>query len=398
MDVVRTNIEKIGGTVELRSKEGAGTSFTIKIPLTLAIVSALIVECGGERFAIPQISVVELVRVGGSSSLTVERIKEAPVLRLRDRLLPLVSLRKLLNLEAPADASAAESFIVVAQVGATSFGIMVDRVFDKIVVKPVAPILRDITMFSGNTILGDGTVIMILDPNGIAAATGQSATSQRDVADANAQPGAKNGEKVPLILFRAGDQAPKAVPLALVARLEEIDRKTIEHSNGRYVVQYRGQLMPLILMRPDQTIEDSGRQPVLVFSDQTRSMGLVVDQIVDIVEDRLDIELSAAVPGRLGSAVVAGKATDIVDTGFFLTQAFADWFGDSKHGAADRSRRLLLVDDSPFFRNLMAPLLSASGYKVTTAESADRALKLCEAGDSFDIILSDIEMPGMNGF
>jgi two-component system chemotaxis sensor kinase CheA len=183
-----------------------------------------------------------------------------------------------------------------------------------------------------------------------------------------------------------------------VARLEEIDRKTIESSNGRLVVQYRGQLMPLVPMRADQAMPESGRQPVLVFSDQTRSMGLVVDQIVDIVEDRLDIELSAEVPGRLGSAVVAGKATDIVDTGFFLTQAFSDWFGDSKHGAAEHSRRLLLVDDSPFFRNLMAPLLSASGYKVTTAESADRALKLCEAGDDFDIILSDIEMPGMNGF
>ena len=400
MDVVRTNIEKIGGTVELRSKAGEGTRFTIKIPLTLAIVSALIVECAGERFAIPQIGVVELVRVGGASGPTVERIKDAPVLRLRDRLLPLVSLRKLLALEPAGEPAGAEGFVVVVQTGGSSFGIMVDRVFDteEIVVKPVAPILRDIAMFSGNTILGDGSVIMILDPNGIAAATGQAAPRHRAVAEPVAPPATKQAEKTPLILFRAGDATPKAVPLALVARLEELDRKTIERSNGRFVVQYRGRLMPLVPMRPDPAIPEAGRQPVLVFADRGRSMGLMVDRILDIVEDRLDIELAAAVPGRLGSAVVAGKATDIVDIGFYLTQADADWFGDAKSGPADRSRRLLLVDDSPFFRNLMAPLLSASGYQVTTAENADRALELCEAGDEFDIILSDIEMPGMNGF
>ncbi len=182
MDVVKTNIERIGGTIDLKSMAGAGSTFTIKIPLTLAIVSALIVEAGGERFAIPQLSVVELVRAGGGSGAVIERINATPVLRLRDRLLPLVNLNELLRLrpapEAVGSAAAAEAadagaYIVVAQVGATMLGIMVDQVFDteEIVVKPVAPILRHITMFSGNTILGDGSVIMILDPNGIARAT-----------------------------------------------------------------------------------------------------------------------------------------------------------------------------------------------------------------------------------
>ena len=182
MDVVKTNIEKIGGTIDLKSVAGAGTTFTIKIPLTLAIVSALIVEAGGERFAIPQLSVVELVRArkegsrdhneGGSESV-IERINDTPVLRLRDRLLPLVNLNDLLALgESHNDDTGA--YIVVAQVGANSLGIIVDRVFDteEIVVKPVAPILRHVTMFSGNTILGDGSVIMILDPNGISRGTG----------------------------------------------------------------------------------------------------------------------------------------------------------------------------------------------------------------------------------
>jgi two-component system chemotaxis sensor kinase CheA len=172
MDVVRTNIEKIGGTIELRSREGKGTTAIIKIPLTLAIVSALIVECAGERFAIPQMSVLELVRASSTSEHTIESINGAPVMRLRDRLLPLVSLRDLLKLnDGEAKVAKDEHYIVVAQVGTFTFGIMVDRVFDteEIVVKPVAPILRHIPMFSGNTILGDGSVIMILDPNGIAS-------------------------------------------------------------------------------------------------------------------------------------------------------------------------------------------------------------------------------------
>src|SRR4051812_49140663 len=169
MDVVKTNMERIGGTIDIRSREGQGTTFTIKIPLTLAIVSALIVEAGGERFAIPQISVVELVRAGTGSGTVIERVNNTPVLRLRDRLLPLVSLTGLLQLEEQAN-DRNDSYIVVAQVGANMLGIMVDRVFDteEIVVKPVAPILRHVTAFSGNTILGDGSVIMILDPNGIA--------------------------------------------------------------------------------------------------------------------------------------------------------------------------------------------------------------------------------------
>jgi two-component system chemotaxis sensor kinase CheA len=403
MDVVKTNIEKIGGTVEMRSAAGKGTTFVIKIPLTLAIVSALIVECAGERFAIPQISVVELVRANRSGELKVERIKDTPVLRLRNRLLPLVSLRKLLQLEIGETKSEEDTFIVVAQVGTYSFGIMVDRVFDteEIVVKPVAPILRDIEMFSGNTILGDGSVIMILDPNGIAAHSGQSGVADNAGAEkAAAKPRGQGGEKVPLLLFRAGDGAPKAVPLALVARLEEIERKAIENSNGCWVVQYRGQLMPLVNMDPGQVMAAEGqRQAVLVFQDDEHSMGLMVDQIVDIVEARLSVELGAELPGRIGSAVVAGQATEIIDTGYFLRQAHADWFGSrdrDQNGVA--RKRLLLVDDSAFFRNLLTPQLSAAGFEVTAVDSPDRALTLCEAGEEFDIIVSDIEMPGMSGF
>jgi two-component system chemotaxis sensor kinase CheA len=408
MDVVRTNIEKIGGTIELKSVEHQGSTFIIKIPLTLAIVSALIIECASERFAIPQISVVELVRASKNSEHTIEQIEGTPVLRLRNRLLPLVPLRELMKLEAEATPSDNdETFVVVTQVGNYTFGIIVDRVFDteEIVVKPVAPVLRNIPMFSGNTILGDGSVIMILDPNGIAAQTGEISVADQAAVEAGAVQSLEDEERVTLLLFRAGDQTPKAVPLALVARLEEIDLEKIEYSEGKPLVQYRGKLMPLIPVSEGIELGESGRQPILVFSDQARSMGLLVDDIVDIVEDRLSMELSAQRPGILGSAIIAGQATDVIDTGYYLTQAFNDWFGlaggdgSAANDAGDGTkRRVLLVDDSPFFRNLLSPMLSVAGYSVTSVDCADKALEMCESGRDFDVIVSDIEMPGMNGF
>jgi two-component system chemotaxis sensor kinase CheA len=403
MDVVRTNIEKIGGTVELKSQPGKGSSFIIKIPLTLAIVSALIVECAGERFAIPQISVLELVRVTNNSEHGIENINNAPVLRLRDRLLPLVSLKKLLRLADDKDAERQETFIVVTQVGTYTFGIIVDRVFDteEIVVKPVAPILRHISMFSGNTILGDGSVIMILDPNGIAGATGESGMVGTQGADAQMLRESHADAKTSLLVFRAGGTDLKAVPLALVARLEEIDVAEIEYSHGKPMVQYRGHLMPLISIDGSSQFRDEGRQPVLVFSDREHTMGLVVEEIVDIVEDRLKVELRTDQPGVIGTAVIVGKATTIIDAGYYLPQAFGDWFGNpaKEYGEEDHiSPRILLVDDSPFFRNLLTPLLSVAGYEVIAVESPDRALALREQGNDFDMIISDIEMPGMNGF
>ncbi|NQW10408.1 MAG: chemotaxis protein CheW [Alphaproteobacteria bacterium] len=405
MDVVRTNIEKIGGTIELQSKLGKGSRFIIKIPLTLAIVSALIVEACGERFAIPQLSVIELVRASAASDHRIEKVQGIPVLRLRNRLLPLVSLQRLLNLDSPdGREDGCESFIVVAQVGTYSFGILVDRVFDteEIVVKPVAPILRHLSLFSGNTILGDGRVIMILDPNGIAQATGEIMVNDGHGNEESAEARALADEKTSLLVFRgAGEQAPKAVPLSLVARLEEIDLTTVEYSEGRPIVQYRGQLMPLIPMEGGAKLGTEGRQPVLVFTDNGRSMGLVVDQIIDIVEDRINVEVQPEKPALMGSAVIAGKATDVIDAGYYLTQAFGDWFrltNEDKQGKKRAGGRILVVDDSAFFRNLLTPLLSVAGYQVTAVDGGEKALALCDRGEEFDAIISDIEMPGMNGF
>lgn len=407
MDVVRTNIEKIGGSIELNSIAGHGTTFTIKIPLTLAIVSALIVECAGERFAIPQISVVELVRAAADSEHKIERINETPVLRLRNRLLPLVRLANTLKLadskaEAALGAESEEAFVVVAQVGNYSFGIVVDRVFDteEIVVKPVAPILRDIAMFSGNTILGDGSVIMILDPNGIAADTGEKALAHDRNTEDRHRHEAKGEDLTALLVFRAGGEQPKAVPLALVARLEEIEAAEIEFANGQHLVQYRGRLMPLVKVDESYELKSEGRQPVVVFADGDHTMGLVVDEIVDIVEDRLNIELASQSEAIIGSAVVAGQATEVVNVAHYLSHAAEHWFvgGTQAFGEVEGPKRILLVDDSPFFRNMLTPLLTVAGYEVTTAEDASQALKMRDEGRGFDVIISDIEMPGMSGF
>ncbi|HYF08067.1 MAG TPA: chemotaxis protein CheW [Acetobacteraceae bacterium] len=404
MDVVKTNVERIGGTVDVRSREGAGTTFTIRIPLTLAIVSALVVEAGGERFAIPQIGVLELVSVGDGEqgAPALEWIKESAVLRLRDQLLPVVSLGRMLALRSPEEAAATHGFVVVMRVGGHVFGLLVDRVFDteEIVVKPVAPLLRSLTMFSGNTILGDGSVIMILDPNGIARAAGLGAEGGGEGAGEPAGTTAQRStERTALLLFRAGEGAPKAVPLGLVSRLEDIPSERIERSGETAVVQYRGQLMPLVSMdggplpRVGRT-----RQAVLVFNEESRFMGLAVDEILDVVEERLDLSSTAAAPaGFLGSAVIGGRVTDVLDAAFWLRQAGGDWFHRGPRRAVAQKPRILVVEDSGFFRSLIVPAISSAGYEVTAVENGARALALREAGAAFDLLVSDIEMPELDG-
>jgi len=400
MDVVRTNIDQIGGTIDIKSVASEGCSVTIKIPLTLAIVSALIVEAGGDRFAIPQLSVVELVRARANSEHRIERIKDTAVLRLRNKLLPLMHLKKLLKIDDGSSTDPENGFIVVTQVGNQTFGIVVDGVFhtEEIVVKPMSTKLRHIDMFSGNTILGDGAVIMIIDPNGIAKALGASGAASHEIADENAGQHAHSAEQMTsLLVFRAGTDQPKAVPLALVTRLEEIAADKIEISNGRYMVQYRDQLMPLVQME-GVSIQTSGSQPILVFADERRAMGLVVDEIIDIVEERLNIEVAGQHEGILGSAVIKGQATEVIDVGHFLPMAFADWFTRKEMTPSQTSQSVLLVDDSAFFRNMLAPVLKAAGYKVRVATNAQEGLSALRSGQAFNVVVTDIEMPEMNGF
>ncbi len=404
MDVVRTNIELIGGAIDLHSVEGKGTTVRIKIPLTLAIIPALIIETSGERFAIPQLAVTELVRAHPAGPNSIETIKDAEVLRLRETLLPLVRLAHLLDMKRPEgdetdDRRRGENtFVVVAKVGAQEFGIVVDEVFhtEEIVVKPMSGMLKEVSIFSGNTIMGDGSVIMIIDPNGVAQALAQG-TAADPTASENEEPVSEEEPAVSLLLFQAGSEDPKAVPLSLVTRLEEFELASIEHAGERHLVQYRERLMPLVYVNEDTKNRKEGRLPMLVFSEGERSMGLVVDRIVDIVEDHLELHVDSGGPGFLGSAIIAGKATEILDVGHYLPLAFSDWFEQKERGKSSQ-RRILYAEDSGFFRNMIVPVLKGAGFAVTVCEDGVEAFEKVKNGEMFDLVVTDIEMPNMDGF
>ncbi len=396
MDVVRTNIEKIGGAIEVSSTEGQGTRFTIRIPLTLTIVSALIVECCGERFAMPQSSVVELVSASDASGRSIEYVDGAAVLRLRERLLPLVSLQAFLGLE-PAPDAGSETCIVVARVGAFTFGIIVDRVFDteEIVVKPVATVLRHLKLYSGATILGDGSVILILDFKGISMETGAGQTAaaaiQEDVQAASTQ----DDERTAMLVFRTTDNALNATPLSSVSRIEEIDQTQLEVVDGRSVIQYRGRLMPVLGADADrsQVWEGQARQPLLVFSQDERSVGLLVSEVVDIVDSAMALDLGPASAGALGSMVIDGVATKLIDIAHLWRgaggPAEAAPIAVTPTPPAANAKRLLIIDESPFSQLLLKPMLINAGYEVSVAADAHAALDLYARGEVFSLILAD---------
>jgi two-component system chemotaxis sensor kinase CheA len=316
-------------------------------------------------------------------------------------LLPLISLHRWLwrNADEAHAAKSENPFIVVVQVGTAVFGLMVDAVLhsEEIVVKPVSAKLRHISTFSGTTILGDGTVIMIIDPNGLARELGIVGNAQQYRIPAEELTARAADPLAALLLFRAGSDGLKGAPLSLITRLEEIEGKTIEFADNRHVVQYREQLMPLIPVSESVRIRKEGRQPVLVFSAGNGSIGLAVDEIVDIVEDKLQIEIASERPGVLGSAIVRGEATEIIDVGHFLPLAGNEWFR-RKDNAPSATPTILFVDDSQFFRNLLTPVLQTAGYQVTVACDGAQALALLKSGQSFDLLVTDIHMPEMDGF
>lgn len=322
MDVVKTNIEKIGGSVDVLSQAGQGTTLKIKIPLTLAIIPALIVTSRRERFAIPQVNLLELVRLEGEAACKgIEQLYGAPVYRLRGQLLPLVYLNRELKLENPgAEPAAAHVQIVVLQADGRQFGMVVDEINDteEIVVKPLGKQLKGISCFAGATIMGDGKVALILDVLGLA----QYAKVISEVRDRTLTDQAKNldraNEKQSFLVFDAGEHARLAIPLSAVARLEEFPRRMIEHSGGQEVVQYRGCILPLIqiasfLPEGAQAAALADPVQVVVYSEQGRSVGLVVGRISDIVEEALTVKRDVRREGIAGSAVIQNKITDLLD-------------------------------------------------------------------------------------
>ena len=341
LDVVKTNVEKIGGTVDVQSAMGRGTTFRVKIPLTLAIIPALVVTCGGDRYAIPQVSLIELVRLEADEvAKAIELVHGAPVYRLRGRLLPLVYLNQELKLAAdarPAKERDGAVNIVVLQADERQFGLVVDEINDteEIVVKPLRKQLKTVKTFAGSSIMGDGKVALILDVLGLAQrASVVTETRDRAMTGKATEAAAEAGEKQTFLLFAGPDDSRMAIPLSTLARLEEFPVAQVEMSGNQWVTQYRGQILPLIrlsvvleerrnklraLQAPPAA--DSGPIQVLVLNHDGKSFGLVVERILDIVEDRADVKSAATRASVLYSVVIGDRVTELLDIPAILRSA-----------------------------------------------------------------------------
>jgi two-component system chemotaxis sensor kinase CheA len=321
MDVVKTNIERISGTMDVQSVPGQGTTVKIKIPLTLAIVPALVVSCDGERYAIPQVSLLELVRLEGEQARKrIEQFQGAPVYRLRGKLLPIVYLRDELGLE-PLDMDRKDSVlnIVVLRAEDREFGLVVDSINDteEIVVKPLSKQFKGLPAYAGATIMGDGKVALILDVLGTAQKA-HVVTAQRDhgLSEHAEQHTQKSGNRETMLLLAVGDRRV-AMPISLVARLEEVPRESVEKSDHSEVVQYRGEIMPLVRLGEVLGIptNENTAEPlqVVVYKQGKHTLGFVVDKVTDIAE----VEMSQVQESRnddlMATTVIQERVTDLLN-------------------------------------------------------------------------------------
>lgn len=432
MDVVKTNIEQIGGSVSLQSNSGKGMVARIQVPLTLAIVSVLIVEAAGQRFAVPQTNISELIRIDGKN-YQLEKIDDSSFIRLRDQLLPVTPLTECMEINEPSPSEESDKtpevseapiatipakadevvslqkvkdnrFVVLCKVGAESFGIIVDRILniEEIVVKPVSRVIKRAPVFSGNTILGDGSVIMIIEPSAVFEMVAHKA---KDIAadttlgkhQDEASEGLDSHEVISFLLFDSSLNEPRAVPLEMVWRIEYIDMNKVERASDALVLQYRDELMQMII-EGDQAANPQalGVVPVIVFLYDRRFFGLVVKKINDIVDIPFTIQFPGKEKNDYGSMVISDRTTSIINVPSLLSGyvRLPDMIGMEK-----RQGRVLFVDDSMFFRHMTGPFLRDAGYEVVEAASAIEALAMMEQDvKSFDIIVTDINMPGMSGF
>ena len=335
MDVVRTNIEKVGGSVNVDSRLGEGTTVKMKIPLTLAIIPALTVTSDGDRYAIPQVSLLELVRLEGEQGQHgIEDIHGAPVYRLRGSLLPIVYLKEQLQLDHSTGANSGLN-IVVLQADERQFGLVVDEIHDteEIVVKPLQKQLKGIGLFAGATIMGDGKVALILDVLGLAQrAHVVSEVRERSTPSKTGTSGIIVGDRQTVLVCAARDGSRIGIPLSLVARLEEFPSSSLERVGSNHVVQYRDEILPLIdvaraLRQCDRAaagshgadrddageINDLSSVQVVVYAVPNGHVGLVVREIVDVVEEAIVTRARARRAGVLYTAVIQGRVTEFID-------------------------------------------------------------------------------------
>ncbi|QGM98160.1 hybrid sensor histidine kinase/response regulator [Methylocystis parvus] len=394
MDVVRENIQSIGGAVSLNSKAGKGTTVTLRIPLTLAIAPALILSSCGSRFAVPQMAVVEVVGVGAGFDHEIQLIHDAPVLRLRGDALPLVDLVEALELRRSDGHAPRDGYAVILRVGGVRFGLLVETIADvqEVVIEPLVGPLARIGVFSGQTILGDGAVVLILDPATIMERAGldKNAESTRPMPlEANAP----EREKTRVVLMRAGAGALKALPLSLIMRIEEVGADKFSISGDGLLMLHEGRLMPIIPTAKDMRLERDS-YPVLILAGAGQAMALIAEEIVDVAEEALVFQKKSADPSVIGTVNIGDHIVDILDVAYFIESVDPTVL---TRGVNQRPR-ILLVDDKQFFRDMLAPVLLAAGYEVTTAASGREALALIERGLRVHLAVTDIDMPEMDGY
>lgn len=398
LDVVKSHIEKIGGIVDIVSRAGEGSTVKLKIPLTLAIIPGLVITSGDERFVIPQVSLLELIRLDGEASgRHIEHVDGTPVYRRRGSLLPVAYLNQVLGLK-KAEGGEAVSMVVL-QAEDRQFGLVVDGINDtqEIVVKPLGKQLKGLTSYAGATIMGDGRVALILDVLGIGQRSGVLAESREQARSTTQHKAQSDVEQQRLLLFRAGSFERLAVPLSLVARLEEFPQSVIEHAGGSQVVQYRNRILPLVSLR--QVLEPGASQceaadpeQVIVFNDGDRSVGVVVDQILDVAEEAVTVRQNSVRTGLLGSAVVGNRVADFLDLNHALRASAQDWYQTRNGDSVVKT--ILVADGSAFSRGLIRSSLDMAGYRVVEAADLDSALhKLRET--SVDLVMAALDLnPG----
>ena len=410
MDVVRTNIEKLGGTVDVESEIGVGTNIRVTLPLTLAIIPSMILKCSGERFAIPQANVVELVRLRPSEVASrIGRVKSAEVLRLRGKLLPLVRLQEALALseETPCDQKEPRS-IVVVETGQVCYGLVVDGIHDseEIVVKPLGRHLKSCSCLAGATILGDGRIALILDAAGIASRVGVNATHEADdQGKASDNERFEQGDNHTLLLFSSNPKDQFAVPMEVVAKIERVRTDQIDTVGGCKILQYRGASLPLLSVEdhldvlPPPEIE---RMYVIIFTIGEREVGLLAPNLDDIrdISSPVDAETFRAL-GVVGSLTVDDCAVRLLDVFELAEASHPKWFCKpvQKEEEGDQPTRILVVEDSAFFRKQVTGFLSTQGFEIVEYEDGEKAWNALSSGSiEVDIVVTDIEMPLMNGF
>lgn len=414
MDVVRTNIAKLGGTVDVESELGQGTNITVTLPLTLAIIPSLIVQVGCDRFAIPQVNIAELVRVRESERGTkLGRVKDAEVLRLRGQLLPLVRLRETLNCkpaEGPVQGNATGATnVIVVDTGQTRFGLVVDALHDseEIVVKPLGRHHKECRQLAGATILGDGHVALILDVGGIAAEEAFRSEEELNDSESGGEDGASSDvDTQSLLLFRNNPKDGFAAPMDIISRIERVRVDQIDSVAGREVLQYRRTTLPLMRLESCVSTGPGECQEsvyIVVYEVRGREVGLIAPVLEDIREVTTTIDtVTFREQGVIGSFVLEERTVRLVDL-FEMTQmSHPEWFSEDDDAAFDADAlppMILLAEDSGFFRSQVKSIFEEKGYRVRDYEDGQLAWDALDAEtERFDIVVTDIEMPNLNGF